>query len=121
MAKHANVTFDHGRIVRCWRERVTVKYSNLPGIHALHDFLAIKNPDQTAIMKVRDLVYGGPLVNTPMKVSKDYLPTTSVIPTVNDTYEAKNLVKNLGGTKLDHLKQMYTNFIQHENRHELLS
>ena len=87
MAQHANVTFDHGRIVRCWREResYTVKYSSLPGIHALHDFLAIKNPDQTAIMKVHDIIYSGPLINTPMRVSKDILPTTSVIPTVSDT------------------------------------
>lgn len=80
----------------------------------MHDFLAIKNPGQTAVMKVHDVICSGPLVNTPMRVSKDFLPTTSVIPTVNDTYMAKNLVKDLGGVKLDDLKQMYTNFIQLE-------
>lgn len=33
--------FDSGRIVRVWRETVTTKYSNLPGIRGLHDFFAL--------------------------------------------------------------------------------
>ena len=45
-----------------------------------------------------------------MRVSKDYLTSTSVTPIVNDTYVAKSLVKNLGGTKSDHLKEMYGPF-----------
>ena len=81
----------------------------------MYDFLAIKNPDQTAIMKVCDAIYSGPLANTSIRVSKDFLPAT-----VNDTYVAKILVENLGGTKLVHLKQIHTNFIQRENWHELI-
>ena len=42
------------RIVRCWRNTVTQKYTNLPGIRDLHDFLALKNPDTDAVMKVRE-------------------------------------------------------------------
>ena len=121
MGQHADVTFDHGRIVRCWRECVTTKYSNLPGIRSLHDFLAIKNPGQQAVMKVRNLVYAGPLIDTPMKLIGDYSPTTRVIPTINDTIAAKGLVKELTGVKFDHIKQMYSNFIQHEQWHELLA
>ena len=121
MSQHAGVTFDHGRIVRCWRECVTVKYSNLPGIRSLHDFLAVKNPGQPAIMKVRDLVYAGPLVDTPMKLTREFSPTTSVIPTVNDIFAAKGLVKELTGVKYDHIKQIYTNFIQRDQWHELLT
>ena len=32
MERHATVMFDRGRIVRCWREIVSKKYSNFPGI-----------------------------------------------------------------------------------------
>ena len=32
MENHASVTFDTGCIVRCWRNTVSEKYSNLPGI-----------------------------------------------------------------------------------------
>ena len=39
MGRNAGVMFDHGRIVRQWRETVTQKYSNLPGIRMMHDFL----------------------------------------------------------------------------------
>lgn len=91
MGQHANVTFDHRRIVRCWRECVSVKYSNLPGIRSLHDFLAVKNPGQPAIMKVHDLDYAGPLADTPMKLAGDSSPTTRAIPTVNDTLLPKVL------------------------------
>ena len=87
----------------------------------MHDVLAVKNPGQPAIMKVRELVYAGPLADTPMKLNGDFSPTTRVIPTVNDTFAAKGLVKELTGVKYTHIKQMYTNFIQRDQWHELLT
>ena len=121
MGQHADVTLDHRGIVQCWRECVTVKYSNLPGIRSLHDLLADKNSGQPAVMKVRDLIYTGPLVDMLMKLTREFYPNTLVIPTVNDTFAAKGLVKKLSGVKYDHIKQMYTNFIQHDQWHEQLS
>ena len=94
---------------------MTEKYSNLPRIRSLHDFLEVKNPGQPAIMKVRELVYAGPLADTPMKLNGDFSPTTRVIPTVNDTFVAKGLVKELTGVKYTHIKQMYTNWINGMN------
>ena len=87
----------------------------------MHDFLAVKNPGQPAIMKVHELVYACPLADTPMKLNGDFSPTTRVIPTVNDTFAAKGLVKELTGVKYTHIKQMYTNFIQHDQWHVLLT
>ena len=95
MGQHADVTLDHRRIVQCWRECVTLKYSNLPGILSLHDFLADKNSGQPAVMKVRDLIYTGPLVDTPMKLTREFYLNILVITTVNDTFTAKGLVKKL--------------------------
>ena len=61
MEKQATVVFDKGSIVWAWRKTVANKYSNLPGIRELHDFLALKNHGQDAAMKVRDNCYTGPL------------------------------------------------------------
>ena len=36
----------------------------------------------------------------PMRVSKDFLPTSSAVLTVNDTHIPKNRFKDLGGLKL---------------------
>lgn len=45
--------------------------SNITGVCdtcalGLRQTVEVKNRDQTSVMEVRDLVYGGPLVNTPM-------------------------------------------------------
>ena len=58
--------------MRYFRDTVTQKYSNLPGIHSHHDFLAIKNPGTSAIMKVCELCYSGTLQNTPMHLTRGY-------------------------------------------------
>ena len=59
--QHANVSLDKEGVVQCWRDVITVKYTNLPGIRTYHDFLAIKNPSTNAIMKVRELCHSGTL------------------------------------------------------------
>ena len=51
------LVFDKGSIVWAWRKTVANKYSNLPGIRELHDFLALRNNGQDAAMKVRDNCY----------------------------------------------------------------
>ena len=33
-----------GDFIRNWREKISQKYSKLPGIRNLHDFLIVKNP-----------------------------------------------------------------------------
>ena len=70
MQRHATVMFDNGRIVRCWRETVTQKYSSLPGIRDLHDFLTLRNVGENALMKVRTNCYSGTLKSTPMAIRK---------------------------------------------------
>ena len=59
MERHASVVVDSGHIVQVWRETVTKKYSNLPGIRGLRDFLALCNSGQDVLMKVQDICYTG--------------------------------------------------------------
>lgn len=107
--QHANVIMDSGRIVRSWGEVVSEKYSNLPGIWDLHDFLALRF---SAIMKVRETCYTGTLVNTPMRINDT---SCIALPTVSHSYYALKSVKELSEKDLH---QMYTNFIHREKRHE---
>ena len=107
------------RIVRCWRNTVTQKYTNLPGTRDLHDFLALKNPDTDAVMKVRENCYAGTLKNTPMRITKGKNPADKAIPGVTQSYAAKCLVKPLSDSKMTHLRRMCRNFIPQEHWHEL--
>ena len=82
-----------------WRKTVANKYSNLPGIRELHDFLALRNQSQDAAMHVRDNCYTGPLKNTPMKVAKGMNASDMALPCVGQMYYAPGMVKELAQSK----------------------
>ena len=105
------VIIDDGRIVRTWREKVGGKYSNLPGIRDLYDFVAIAVPLNKIVMKVREKCYSGALCDSPTKVKKDFVSTDSCIPRVTDSYKARGNLRSLTDNKLGHL---YANFIAEE-------
>ena len=101
------MTDDEG-IVRMWREKVGGKYSNLPGIRDLHDFLTTAVPPNKIVMKVLEKCYTG------TKVKKGFVSTDFCIPMVTDSYKARGNLRILTESKLGHLKQMYANFIPEE-------
>ena len=113
----ATVVMDSGKIVRSWCEVVGEKYTNLPGIRDLHNFIALRNPGQNAIMKVRKMCYSGALIDTPMKVVD---ASHIALPTVNHCYYALKRIKELSENKKKDLQQMCKNFIYQEEWHELL-
>ena len=119
LERHASVVIDSGRIVRVWRETVTKKYGNLPGIRGLHDFLALRNSGQDAMMKVRESCYTGILMDTPMKITKGMSASDKAIPGVSQSYFALGMVKQLSESKQSHLNQMCANFIPQDRWHEL--
>ena len=82
----ALVILDNGGIVRTWREKVGEKYSSLPGIRELHDFVTIAMPSDKVVMKVRERCYTGPLRDTPTKVKRGFTADQSCVPRVMDTY-----------------------------------
>ena len=103
---------DSGKIVRSWWEVVGEKYTNLPGIRDLHDFLALHNPGHNAIMKVREARYTGALRNTLVKIIDEL---HVALPTVSHSYHALKQVGELSdNNKKRYLYQICTNFIQRE-------
>ena len=80
MSAHATVIVDDGHRVLIWRDKLPSKYSKLPGIQELHDFVIVKHPDTAiATMKVRERCYEGNTHPSPLKViSGD--PHVSIIP-----------------------------------------
>ena len=119
MERHASVVIDSGRIVRVWRDEVAKKYTNLPGIRGIHDFLVLRNPGANAVMKVRETCYSGGLKDTPMKVVKGMTPADRVLPGVGQSYYALGMIKNLTESKQSHLNQMCKNFIPQDRWHQL--
>ena len=118
VSKHARVVIDTGKIVRSWREVVSAKYTSLPGIRDLHDFLALQDPSDQTVMKVKENCYNGTLRDIPMKITDE---SCTAIPTVNQSYHCLKRVKQLSDNKMKDLKNMCTNFIPSEQWHELLS
>ena len=84
--------------MRSWRDTVTKKYNNLPGLRGLHEFLAPRNPGANALIKVRDNCYTG-IRDTPMKVAKGTSQTESVLPGVGQSYYALGMIKELSDSK----------------------
>ena len=70
-------------------EKVGEKYTNLPGIRDLHDFVTIAMPFDKVVMKVREKCYSGPLRDTPTTVKRGFAAGDSCVPRVTDTYRAK--------------------------------
>ena len=108
---------DNGKIVRFWREVFGEKYSGLPGVRDLHDFLALRNPGHDAVLKVKETCYTGTLRDTPMKITNE---SRVALPTVNHSYHALKRVKELSDNKKRDLHQMCMNFIQRDQWHDIL-
>lgn len=67
---HAYVVTDaEGEIVKCWREQLGQKFTKLPGIRSLHDFVTVRHLiSGEVIMCVRKLCYTGAFEPTKMKL-----------------------------------------------------
>ena len=81
-----------------------VKYSNLPGVRKLHDFLVVRAHDGRVVMKVRENIYTGTWSDSPLTLSDASLPG---VPT--DTYN--HHTRNLSKEKMSNMVQMYDKFI----------
>ena len=97
--------------VYAFRELLGAKYSALPGVRKLHDFLIVRTHDNRVVMKVRERTYTGMWVDSPLHVIDDAL---SGIPTT--TYNTHTLSKE----KLANLTVMYDKFIPPQFRPDYL-
>ena len=71
VARYATVVHDDGTIVCDWRNILT-KYSKLPGIRTLHDFIFTKNPVTRAVIaKVCSQCYEGRFTDSDINIARD--------------------------------------------------
>lgn len=113
---YAEVIVDDGTIVGDWREVVSQKYSRLPGIQKLHDFIFVIHPVTSGVVvRVRELCYTGTF----------RLSTSHLLRGVDEHYNAfpdlqtQNYVtlaktRALTESKMKHLHQMSRDFIPSE-------
>lgn len=100
---------DNGKLVKPWRDKLSAKYSKLPGIRSLHDFITIRHPvTKKAMMSVRELCYTGAPHPTTLRVNDDSIVVSY---DENDDYVMLNKTRALTSTKLASLKRMYESFI----------
>ena len=111
--EYVHVVINDGEKVRPWRDALG-KYSALPGIRELYDFVFVRNPGDHMKMKVRRLCYTGNLQDSGYHVKRGYRLEDSVIPT--DTYSGLGLTHELSESKTNHLRQMNNDFIPSERR-----
>ena len=68
-----------------------MKYSKLPEIRDLHDFIIVRSPDTgSATMLLRHHCYGGPASNSTMKLNPDVSSESSAIPCEDENYITLN-------------------------------
>ena len=90
--QYADVVIDDGDKVQPWREAL-MKYSTLPGIRELHDFVFAYNPGCDVRLKVRPLCYTGCLKDSPFHVKRGYRLQESSFPTT--CYKSGGLTREL--------------------------
>lgn len=105
---------DDGSDVMQWRESLSLKYSDLPGVRRYHDFLIARGADGSVAMKVREKCYAGSFSVSPLKVLD---PNANGSPRDNyrDTHHHP-----LKEEKLEDMKLMYNRFISPERRPRFL-
>jgi len=117
MSSHAVALVDDGKLVCTWREVLGNKYSKMPGIRDLHDFVIVRHLiTGSAMIKVRQHCYQGTFQPGTLKVMSGIQPTLMAIPESNTNYKDSGQTRSLSASKLDHLRQMCANFIP-EDRH----
>ena len=104
-----------GDVIYNWRDKISAKYSKLPGIRELHDFIMVRSPDtETTTMLVRKGCYGGTSKKSPLKLNSGFTANINVFPLESDCYDQLNKTRELTAAKLTHLTQMCQNFIPEE-------
>ena len=91
----------NGTFISNWREKLVQKYSKLPGIRELHDFLIVRNPStKYAMMLTRDYCHGGAAKPTTMKLNSNFTSDLNGFCATDETYIELGKIRTLQSTKL---------------------
>lgn len=110
----ASTVVEDGDNVLTWRDSLGGKYSDLPGVRKLHDFLIVKGYDRQVVMKVREKCFTGEWRQSPLRLLDATAPG---IPTT--TYNNAH-THNIKDDKLANMVTMYNRFIAPDRRPEYL-
>ena len=113
-AQTAQTIIENGEKVLAWRESLGEKYSDLPGVRKLHDFLIVRAHNGQVVMKVREKCFTGEWRASPLKVVNPLAPGK---PTV--TYKDAH-THNIKQDKLAHMLTMFNRFIPPGRRPDYL-
>ena len=112
---HITAKLVKGDLIYNWREKISAKYSKLPGIRELHDFVIVTSPNTgNATMLVHEGCYGGRSKKSPLTLNSGYTADINVFPLESDTYDQLKKTREITATKLTHLTQMCRNVIPEE-------
>ena len=113
ISQFADIIIDDGDIVCAWRNPMN-KYSRLPGIRSLHDFV-FTSVINKVVAKVWKFCYTGRFEDATIHVISGRDATESVIPnTESESYRSLGKLRSLSESKCKHLEQMSKNFIPHD-------
>ena len=104
-AQSAQTIIETGAKVLVWRDTLGAKYSDLPGVRKLHDFLIVKAHDGQVVMKVRQRCFTGNWRASLLRIVNPSAPGT---PTV--TYKDAH-THNIKEDKMANMLTMYNRFI----------
>ena len=107
----AKCYIEKGDMVHTWRDSITQKYSDLPGVRKYHDFLIVKSHDSGVVMKVRENCFSGSWSESPLHADADGTPTI----TYRDTR-----TRQLTSEKMANIITMYDRFISPHRRPDYL-
>lgn len=101
---------EDGTNVLMWREILGQKYSDLPGVRKLHDFLFIHSHTGKVVMKVRELCHAGDWNDSTLKL---LFPDLHGISSTNYQDTQTRMIKD---DKMAHMVTMYDKFISPDRR-----
>ena len=110
----ATTFIEDGQQVLTWRDSLGDKYSDLPGVRKLHDFLVVKAHNGNVVMKVRENCFTGEWKDSPLRVrvsAADGVPTTK--------YSVSHL-HSISAEKMANMVTMYDRFIPPDRRPDYL-
>ena len=113
---YATCFIEDGTIIFTWRDVLGEKYSSLPGVRNLHDFLIVRpNPGKTVIMKVQEHCFNPHEEPTasPLHVISD-----TAVPTLLSYKQAR--AHRISEEKMAHMVQMYNSFVPLDRRPDFL-
>ena len=106
----ATAHIENGGDVFTWRNYLGLKYSDLPGVRKLHDFLVVKTNTGEVVMKVCEWCFSGEWKRSPLQIVND-----DVSPTLLSTYSGTH-AHDIPEGKMTDMVTMYNRFIPLDRR-----